>query len=112
MKLPQLNRRLTLEDPLREADGAGGYTQSWVALGRHWAAVQPRTGRAAEREGLSLSRVPHKIIVRATPPGSPSRPKPDQRFRDGERLFLIRAVTEADPDARYLICIADEELLA
>jgi hypothetical protein len=31
------------------------------------------------------------------------------RFRDGARLFRIEAVTEADADARYLLCIASEE---
>lgn len=50
-----------------------------------------------------------RITVRAAPQGAPSRPTPLQRFRDGARLFAIEAVTEADPEGRFLVCFAREE---
>ncbi|MEM9754998.1 MAG: head-tail adaptor protein, partial [Pseudomonadota bacterium] len=41
---PRLDRLLTLEDPMRVADGAGGFTESWISLGRLWARITPRSG--------------------------------------------------------------------
>jgi hypothetical protein len=43
--------------------------------------------------------------------GHPARPVPEQRFREGSRVFHIRSVAEADPEARYLVCMADEEVV-
>ncbi|MEM1004270.1 MAG: head-tail adaptor protein, partial [Pseudomonadota bacterium] len=44
--------------------------------------------------------------------GSSMRPAPDQRFREGARQFVIRAVAERDPRGQYLTCFADEEVAA
>jgi head-tail adaptor len=107
MTRPVLSRRLVLEAPDRVPDGAGGYSQSWVARGWVWADVAPRG--AGREVGAAVSRLSHRITVRAAPQGAPSRPTPAMRFRDGARLFRIEAVTEADADARYLLCIASEE---
>lgn len=112
MTAPRLNRRLVLEEAQPVADGAGGFSRVWVALGAHWAAVDGGTGRERAGEFVTLSQVSYRITVRATPQGAPSRPRPDQRFRDGARLFCITAVTEVDTDGRYLICTAQEEVLA
>ncbi|MCB2110652.1 head-tail adaptor protein [Albidovulum sp.] len=110
--IPRLNRRLTLEEAQRLPDGAGGQTLSWVALGTLWARLDPGTGRERAGEFATLSSVPYRITVRAAPQGAPSRPKPDQRFRDGARIFRILAVTEDDAGAHYLTCFAQEEVLA
>jgi hypothetical protein len=56
--------------------------------------------------------VTYRIIVRASAVGAPSRPKPEQRFRDGSRIYKIAAVTEADPRGHYLLCVATEETVA
>lgn len=109
MKAPHLNRRLVLEAPVRVADGAGGYTQSWQALGTHYAEVTARTGREKAGVAVPLSRVAYRIVVRAGLVGSTSRPLPEQRFRDGSRVFNILAVAEADASGRYLTCTAEEE---
>lgn len=102
---PQLTRRLLLEGPDRVADGAGGFSETWVPLGTVWAEVLPRTGRDA----AGLARMGYRITLRAAPQGAPSRPRPSQRFRDGARIFTIDAVTESDPGGRFLICFATEE---
>lgn len=112
MRRPALTRKLILEAPVQAADGAGGFSESWVALGVHWAEVKPGTGREAEAAGLSVSRVPYRITVRAAPQGSPSRPVAGQRFVDALRKFRVIAVTEADPGAKYLVCTAREEVAA
>ena len=113
MTRPVLNRLLTLEDPVRSPDGAGGFDVTWTTLGALWAGIKPGTGRErAGRGGATMSRVPVRITVRAAPMGAPSRPRPEQRFRDGDRVYHILAVAEADPGARYLICHAEEETVA
>ncbi len=104
-KHPNLSRKLLLEGPVRVADGAGGFSESWTPLGTIWAEVLPRTGR----DTGDLARMGHKITVRSAPQGAPSRPQPTQRFRDGDRIFRIDAVTEADAETRYLLCFTTEE---
>jgi len=111
MSLPRLNRHLVLEAKNRVPDGLGGYTEAWVALGELWAEITPKSGRERQDSGLTVSTVTYKIVVRAAPYGAPSRPVPEQRLRDGARIFLIQAVTEYDHDARYITCFAEEEVV-
>ncbi len=111
MSLPQLNRKLVLEETQRSPDGAGGFTETWVALGTLWAEVKARTGREKSGEFQTISTVGYRITLRAAPAGAPSRPRPGQRFRDGTRIFAILAVSEADAQAHYLTCFASEEVL-
>jgi head-tail adaptor len=112
MKRPHLNRRLVLERAAQVPDGAGGFARDWNALGDLWAAVTARTGRERARDGATLSSVRYRIVVRAAPMGSEMRPQPDQRFRDGDRVFAIRAVAEQDSQGRFLTCFAEEEVAA
>ncbi|KAJ56578.1 tail protein [Actibacterium mucosum KCTC 23349] len=107
---PNLTRQLQLLDPQRVADGAGGFTETWVVLGTLWAEMKPGTGRETSGPVTSVSRVPYRITVHGAPVGAPSRPKAGQRFRDGTREFAVLAVTEADPLARFLTCFAEEEV--
>lgn len=105
-----LNRKLVLEEAERVSDGAGGYVETWVQLGTLWAAIQAGTGSETSEDFLTVSRVPMKIIVRGAPVGSKRRPKPDQRFVEGGRVFRILAVTEMDAQGHYLTCNAREEV--
>jgi head-tail adaptor len=109
MSDPRLNRRLVLEAPDRVPDGAGGYRQTWVPLGEMWAEVKPGMGREKPAGFAVISSVHYRIYVRGAPVGAPSRPRAEQRFRDGGRLYRIHAVTEHDPAARFLVCYAYEE---
>lgn len=104
---PNLTRKLVLEDPQRAPDGAGGYTETWVALGTLWAEVKSLSGRLA---GDSVSLQKYRITLRASPEGFASRPRPDQRFRDNDRLYRIDAVAENGTGVRYLTCFAVEEV--
>jgi head-tail adaptor len=112
MTAPVLNRLLQLEEAQRVPDGAGGFTTTWVVLGSVWAEIRPGSGRERAGEFVTLSTVPYRITVRAAQQGAPSRPRPDQRFREGQRLFRILAVTEAGQSGGYLTCHAQEEVLA
>jgi head-tail adaptor len=112
MRRPVLNRRLTLQEPVRVPDGGGGFRLTWVSLGAVWAEVRAGSGNEAAGEFLTVSKVGYRITLRAAQPGAASRPKPEQRFRDGTRLYRIHAVTEADERGRYLVCFASEEVPA
>ncbi len=109
MTVPRLNRQLVLEAPVRQSDGSGGYAIVWQALGSVWAQITARTGRETAQVGAPISAMSYRIVVRSAPYGAAERPKPEQRFREGTRLFLIQAVAEEDADGRYLTCFATEE---
>lgn len=106
-----LSRRLTLETPERLPDGSGGFTVAWRALGTVWAEVAARTGREDFIAGQPRSRVKVRIMVRGTPVGAPSRPRPDQRFCEGARVFNILSVAEFGPRGRFLEITAEEGVL-
>ncbi|APE43818.1 phage tail protein [Sulfitobacter alexandrii] len=112
MSLPNLSHALVLETPERVPDGAGGFVEVWLAIGTLWAEVDARTGRETASAGAFVSRTVFRITVRGAPFGSPERPAPRQRLRDGHRIFNITAVTERDPEGRYLVCHAEEEQVA
>ncbi|MCB5410012.1 head-tail adaptor protein [Pseudogemmobacter faecipullorum] len=109
MRAPHLNRALLLEQESLEADGAGGFHRSWLALGQLWAAVRAGAGRESPGEELSLATIPWAITLRGAPPGSALRPRPGQRFREGLRIFTILTVAERDAGGRWLICSCREE---
>lgn len=110
MRAPFLDRRLVLEEALNLPDGAGGFHQTWVPLGTLWARIRPATGNERGAETATLSTAPYRIIVRAAPVGAASRPRPEQRFREGPRLFRILAVSDNDDGGRTLTCYAQEEV--
>lgn len=107
-----LSRKLALEDAVRQPDGAGGFSETWETLGELWAEIKAGTGRERFGAQVTKSTVPYRITVRAAPVGAASRPKADQRFREGARLFRILAVADHDRDAAYLTCFATEEVAA
>ncbi len=110
MKAVHLRRSLVLETAERSPDSAGGFVETWQPLGEVWAEVTPLQGREVARGGAVMSQTPHRIVLRAAPAGSTMRPRPGQRLREGTRIFTILSVTERDPAARYLICLAREEV--
>jgi head-tail adaptor len=112
MSTVNLCRKLVLEAPVEVPDGAVGFLSSWSPLGILWADVRASSGTEAEGGQTTLSRLSYRIMVRATPFGASSRPKPDQRFREGNRIFRITAVAEYGTDGLYLTCFADEEVVA
>ncbi|MFL9503940.1 head-tail adaptor protein [Rhodopseudomonas palustris] len=109
MKAPHLNRALVLEGAERVDDGAGGFATVWQPVATLWAELVAGAGRDPAGEEVVLSSVACRITVRAALPGAPNRPRPDQRFREGSRIFTILAVAERDPAGRWLICHCREE---
>ncbi|MFC3118295.1 head-tail adaptor protein [Jhaorihella thermophila] len=97
---------------MRAPDGAGAFPKH----GRRWARSGPRSRRARAGNGARRGcRCPPWSIGSSCAPrpwGASMRPEAGQRFRDGARIFAIRAVAERDPDGRFLICFCDEEVAA
>ena len=110
MTPPELSRSLLLEAPTQVSDGAGGFALSWSTVGTLWGEITPGSGRDPAGVEIVLASVPYRITVRGAAVGSPRRPRPDQRFRDGTRIYHILAVAERDPDGLYLTCFAREEV--
>ena len=105
-----LNKELTLESPALNPDGAGGWVQTWVVQGTLWTQVIAASAREKATNLATRSTVRYNILVRGAPEGAPSRPRPEQRFTDGARIWRITAVKEADTRGLYLICHAEEEV--
>lgn len=104
-----LNRRLELQEVTRQPDLAGGWVESWAAKGVLWADIRSGAGRERRDDAVAVSSVAYRVIVRASPYGSPSRPRAGQRFVDGDRVFGIEAVAEAGEAGLYLECFTHEE---
>ena len=105
-----LNRSLTLEAAQDVADGAGGCTRTWATLGTIWGQVTPRSGRMANGETGAVSVAGFIVLVRGAPEGHAARPRAGQRLIMGSRRLLIAAVTENDPQGRYLRLTCEEEV--
>lgn len=108
----RLLRRLVLETPEREADGSGGHVTLWRPLGTLWADVASRTSREDFVASQPRPRVKYRILVRGAPVGAPSRPRAEQRLREGTRVFDILTVADQAPDGRYLEIFAEEGSLS
>lgn len=109
---PRLDRRLVLESPERVPDGAGGFATIWSPLGTLWGHVRAGAGRIEGAEQVTLSTLTFRIYVRASVQGDSRRPRPEQRLRDGGRIFRVLAVTEAPDLPGLLVCFANEEVPA
>ena len=108
MSAPSLNRKLVLEERVRVPDGAGGFGEGWAMKGTLWANLDSRTGVERRIGGRVLPVVKYRILTRSAPFGADSRPRPEQRFRDGTRVFDILAVGDFDAAGRYLEIWAEE----
>lgn len=110
MSGPRLTTRLVLERAESVGDGAGGSVETWAPVATLWGEVRVRTGREARGQAGPVSTTGFRITLRGAPQGSEIRPRPGQRLRDGARVFRVHSVTEASPEARFLLCFCEEEL--
>lgn len=108
MRAPRLNRKMVLEELDRVPDGTGGFSESWISKGALWVNLDARGASEKTVGARSLPVMKFKIITRAAPFGAESRPRPDQRFREGARHFDILAVGEYDVAGHYLEIWAEE----
>ena len=80
------------------------------AGGRSVGGCQSAAGRRLGKGGIEVSRGVCVVTVRGAPVGDPARPLPQQRFREGARVYQIQSVAEQDAQGRYLACLTHEEV--
>lgn len=105
---PPLRHRLTLEARSSGPDASGGWIEDWTPIAVHHAAIRPASGAEVRSGSQQAQRVTHRITLRAAPESGAARPRADQRFRAGLRLFDIKAVFERDGRGRLLTCLCEE----
>ncbi len=108
MSVPNLNRKLVLEEAVRSADSMGGVVETWTEMGVIWASIDAQGGAERLIAGQLLPVTKFKIITRSAPFGAASRPRAEQRFVEAGRVFDILAVAEMDGAAQYLEIWAEE----
>jgi SPP1 family predicted phage head-tail adaptor len=106
--LMELNKRLTIEQPVRGPMDGGSSVISWQSAGTVWAALRAvgdgRGGRnqTTAEDGLTL-HITHEIWLRHRPDITGA-----MRFRMGLRVFRILSVRDPDERQRWLVCQTDE----
>jgi SPP1 family predicted phage head-tail adaptor len=105
MNIASLSERLTLEQPVRTADGGGGAAMTWETVAELWAHVRPISGDERLRHDQLAGRLTHELHIRHRPGVVPA-----MRFRQGTRVYEIVAVLE--PRRRtWLKCLCEERTL-
>jgi SPP1 family predicted phage head-tail adaptor len=100
----ELRFRLTIEAPVETADGEGGVTRTWSAIGDTWAAVEPRGAGEKIVTDRETPLFQYRIVVRYRDDLSQAN-----RFRLGARILAIRAVRDPDERGEFLECMVEEE---
>ncbi len=112
MSAAELRTPFVLEAPVDKPDGAGGVRRAWAALGTIWGRMNAGSARETVAGEAGVSAVVYRVRLRATPPGSASRPTARHRLRQGARVFRVLAVHEDDPSGKYLEARVVEEITA
>lgn len=102
----QMRRRLVLETPVETIDANGGASRAYVATGEIWAQVTPLRMSHDFVAAREEQRVTHRLTFRFQDGLDVA-----MRFRDGDRIFHIRAIEDAD-ERRTFLCALCEEISA
>ncbi|MBX9592495.1 MAG: phage head closure protein [Hyphomonadaceae bacterium] len=105
MHIAAMRERVTLERPVRIADGGGGASVIWEAVTALWAQVRPITGEERLRHDQLAGRLTHEVFIRYRPGVLPA-----MRFRQEARILAIVAVVEVERRTR-LKCLCEERTL-
>jgi SPP1 family predicted phage head-tail adaptor len=105
MTIGTLRHRLTVEAPVETADGAGGVTRSFEAVGQIWGLISPLGGSEVRAEERLVQRLTHSIVIRRHAGLTAAH-----RLRKGARLFDIRSIREDTPSRLYSTCHCEETL--
>ena len=100
----QMTARLDLERPQAVPDGQGGGMLAWTVAASLWARIEPVSAVIAEEASAAAGRITHRIWVRFRDDVAAG-----QRFRKGDRIFLVRLVRDPDETRRYLVCQCEED---
>ena len=101
----RLNKRIEIERPIHESDGAGGLTTTgWLGV----ASVNARIAPVGLREQIVSGRLDgvatHRITLRQG-----TEIEAGMRITFGERVFQVLTVQDPDESGRYLLAVCEEE---
>ena len=100
----RLRSRITLQQQVQTADGAGGFARSWSDVATIWAEILPLNGRELLQAQQLQSSVTHKITIRYRTGVIAA-----QRFLcESTRAFNIRAVRNVEERDELLEIFAEE----
>lgn len=102
-RVSDLRHRVVLEEAQRVSDGAGGFTETWVAVATVFAALRPVGGSEAVEAGRLAGRVSHEVTLRYRAGVTPA-----MRFRQGARVFHILAAIDEGERKHWLRCLCEE----
>lgn len=105
MHIGAMRERLTLEQPVRTPDGAGGATVAWQPVTEVWAHVRPISGDERLRHDQVAGRLTHEVWIRHRAGIAPA-----MRFTQGARIYEIVAILELGRRSR-LKCLCEERSL-
>ena len=101
----RMRQRVTLQQLVETADGAGGAARSWSDVATVWAQVTPLVGGRSERlfAGQLQGEVTHRIVMRYR-----SGVNVRMRVLYGTRSMNIRSVVNVNEAGVFLEILAEE----
>lgn len=102
-----LRHRVTLQQEIQTADGAGGYVRSWQDVADLWAEINSITAKSYGQErffaGKIQAEITHKITIRYR-----AGVTADMRLLFGSSIFNIRSVLNKDENNETLELLVEE----
>ena len=105
MRAGELRKRITIEQPVRAADGTGELVPTWATFAVLWAALEPLTGS----EKIQAQQVNASVNMKATVRYYAGI-TPQMRIRFGARTLQIASVQNIEERNREidLMCVETE----
>lgn len=99
-----LREQVTLQEPVRTGDGAGGASVAWTTVATVWAAIETVSGASGLRAERLRAEATHRITIR-------HRTDLDETHRLlwGTRILRIEAMADPDGRRRWLTLTCEEE---
>lgn len=99
----KIRHRLTLQKPIYSRDEIGGTMIAWHDVAAIWGSIEPLRGEERFQFQKMQTRQNFKISVRFR-----ADIVPDLRLKKGNRLFLIRSISDIDEQNRMLVLFCEE----
>lgn len=104
LRAGRLNKRVTIQQVTRTADGGGGYTEAWGTLATMWARVTPTDGLERFEGQQTQGTLRYEVEIRhRTDVTSAMRLSYDSRS-----LYIIQPPFSPDEKRESLVLICEE----
>ena len=99
----RMDKRMTIQNPVRVSDGQGGFTETWPDGATVWAWVEPMKGYERFQAMQMQTPVTHKIMVRYRADITTA-----SRLRLGDRVLWVREILNPGEARQFLNIKAQE----